>query len=473
MDTNGHELMAEQRTMPAGSIRRLLLCTAIIALAVRVVYAWWVSAALGIIQESDAYYINEIAKSLAVGRGFVVNGMRVYNQSPGYPYFLSVFYRTFGDGDILLVALNIGLATLAAVLTAALGMTVIQSDTLPAKLGPYRLVLVCTIAALAVFAPVNLLYIPMAAGENLLVPLLALFLLVVLRASSKGRAASQSVDEEAGIKNGHNPGSKNGPQGRGRSRSGVYLSPWLPGILSGVIMGACLSVKAYVIFIAPLPLLLWLTRGRRFYRRAIPLYVVAMVVVLAPWSLKNYRDSGGEFVPFAAVSGEVFLDSNNPQADGRPSNVITLPEIEARGLDPIARDKAKFQAGLEFIRNDPAWAARLQLRKLMYSFSPVRDFMFEHRQQYRLFTPAVSRYVPTLFNMFVLLGFIMFLVIYNKRNVVWLTGLACFGVPLILQQIFAAYTRYRYPFLYAGLVFAVLGWGMVFGARRGGGETED
>lgn len=409
---------------------------AILALAVRIAYIFWVSATLGFDQESDAWYIHEIAKSLAAGDGFTLEGTRIYNQSPGYPYLLSLLYRLFGDSAIVLAGLNIVLASSAAVLTVVLTMRVMLSDKLPEALRPHCDGMLYAVVALTVFAPANWLYIPMAAAENLLVPLLALFLLIAL-CPERPRIVTR--------------------QGQGED---CDACPYLRGLLAGVVMAACLSVKAYAIFIAPLPLLLWLGRGRRFYVRAVALYGLATLALLTPWTVKNYHDSGGYIIPFAAVSGEVFLDSNNPMADGRPSNVLTLPEIEARDLDPIARDKAKLQAGLDFLRNDPAWAARLQWRKLVYSFSPVRDFMFEHRQRYRLFNPFLSRYAPTLFNALMLLGFLSFLILHPKRNVVWLTGLACFGVPLVLQQIFAAYTRYRYPFLYIGLVFAVMGWAL-------------
>jgi hypothetical protein len=273
-------------------------------------------------------------------------------------------------------------------------------------------------AGLAAIYPDSLLYCSFVASENLLIPLMLGMLIAAIWPTSRALAG---------------------------------------GTLTGVLAAAAATVKAQVIFGCMILPLVWAVSRRRPVLRSLAA-TAAAIVCLAPWTYINYKDSGGYLVPFTAVAGEVFLDGTNPRAKGKPTGMLSLgAEVEA-GHNKIEIDRMKMRRAIGYIKERPAWYAKLLLLKFAYSLSPARDYLFEEVGQMRLFTPALSRWVPTLFNALIFFGVAIGCFAMRDRPM----SLAVAASPLLgmfaVQLIFMAFPRYRFPFLFCLLPYVAFGW---------------
>lgn len=390
-----------------GSGRRLMLDLAgLIAfgMIIRTGYLVWLYRTSGFQQFSDFQYLFDLAVSLSNGEGFTLAGVRIWNQSPGYPMFLAPFLWLFGEHVAVALSLNVTLG----------GSTIALVGLLAHLL--YRRRSVTLIAgALAAVYPDLLLYTGLCAAENLLLPLtLGMACASVWRPRHDAAAA----------------------------------------LVCGALAAWAASVKALILFAVPVIPLLWITGGRRWVRMGICAAAAGMVL-LSPWTLHNYRLSG-HIVPFAAVSGEAFLDGNNPHARGVPSGITTLPEIEALDVHPVERDRAKARYAVAFIREQPLAFVRLLGLKGVRALVPVRDFVFEAGNQPRFFGKWLSRIVPTGFNLLLYIGIAgAFIKALRSRGAATSpeareATLFAVGVTTmmgVIQLVFFAYSRYRLPFL--------------------------
>jgi hypothetical protein len=198
--------------------------------------------------------------------------------------------------------------------------------------------------------------------------------------------------------------------------------------------------------------LLWLPINRQWLAQ-VAVMALVMLFCSLPWLFKNFNESNGRFIPFAAVAGEVLLDGTNPAADGRPTNKFSLaPDIEA-GMHPVDRDKARMRQAIDYIKADPAWFLRLTLKKFLLGFLPARDFLFEAGGQPRFFNVFLSRWVASLADLIVMVGAALGIWMSRRNRKNLLFGLVCVLCPILIQTIFFAYPRYRFPFLFLLIPF--------------------
>jgi hypothetical protein len=399
-----------------------LLVLACLALAVRAVYLTAIVRLYGTDQISDCLFMERLARSLAAGQGFTLSGDRIFNQSVGYPALIALFYLIFGSDVRIVLAINVVLGAVSVTLVYLLTWVLLRErpEMGSSEAPPLRPVL--TAACLACIYPDSLMYCAFVSAENLLIPLMLLTLLSALWTTGRH---------------------------------------WVAGALTGALAAAAASVKAQVAISCLLIPLIWFATGAGSIRRTMAA-TVAGCMLLAPWAYLNYRDSGGYFVPFCAIAGEVFLDGTNPRAHGTSSNVLTLgPEVEA-GHDKIEIDRMKMRTAIGYIKARPTWYLKLLGLKFLRSISPVRDFMFEQDGEYRLFSPFLSRWLPTLFNGLLGLGAIVGCVKlwrYPRERAVAVGLLAgMFG----LQLVFFGYSRYRFPYLFCLLPHVSVGLCVVF-----------
>jgi 4-amino-4-deoxy-L-arabinose transferase-like glycosyltransferase len=386
----------------------------VVALVVRVAYVVAIVAPYGAQQTGDAEFLNQLGQSLANGRGFVLaDGERIYNQSIGYPAFLALLYKAFGPHVRTALAANVVLGVSSVALVYAFARTLLREA--PSSVPSRRVAFWAGI--LAALYPDSLLHAATLNAENLLVPLLLAALLAAVWRTT---------------------------------RDGVA------GALTGAFAATAASVKALIIFGFALVPLVWLAARRRPALRTLAA-IAAASAVLAPWTYVNYRDSGGYFIPFSVVVGEVFLDGNNPLARGKMTGVMTLGAEAEAGHNEMEIDRMKLRRALNYIRERPGWYAQLLLRKFVHALSPVRDSAFEAPGEPRLFTPMLSRWVPTLFNAALLIGVVAGCISLRGRLVPLAVAASQVTGALVVQLIFAAFTRYRFPFLFALLPYAALG----------------
>jgi len=381
---------------------------------------------MGAPQFSDFLYMHQLAASLASGDGFTIEGVRIFNQSVGYPAFLAPFYAIFGAREVVALVLNCLLGGLSAGLVCMLVFAMLDAR---GAIGRRTVdVLALLAGGVATVYPDSWLYCGLIASENLLVPLLLVMVLL---------NGSRSSEEE-------------------ESRRTAIMGGVGTGILAAVAASVKANVLIYCIFLG----LQWLLSGRRWIIRA-SCAALAGVILLVPWTVANYRASGGHIIPFSAVAGTVILDGTNPSASGKPTNQYHLECEKSGSYSEIELNQLRLKQAVSYIKADPPWYAGLVLRKLIHSISPVRDFVYEHDGHCRLFQPFVSRWYPTAFNAFLLVGCVLGLILSRGQRRLLLSSLAlCMGA-LVLQAIFCAYSRYRFPFLFALVPTATYGWSCV------------
>jgi hypothetical protein len=401
------------------------------ALVIRAAYVIGNVSLYGTEQYSDFGYLHNLAGSLAAGKGFTLDGDRIYNQSIGYPALLAIFYSAFGFKVMVALWVNVILGAFSVALVYILSLALLQrhgddaSVASPALAGAARRVALVAAAAAAIY-PDSLLYGAFVASENLLIPLMLGMLIAALWQAPR---------------------------------------PLTGGALTGVLAAAAATVKAQVIFGCAFLPLVWVASKRQPVLRMLAA-TVAAIICLVPWTYINYRDSGGYLIPFTAVAGEVFLDGTNPLAKGKPTGVLGLGNDVEAGHNKIEIDRMKMRRAIGYIKERPAWYAKLLLLKFAYSLSPARDYLFEELGQMRLFTPALSRWVPTLFNALLFIGIAVGCFAMRERPV----SLAVAASPLLgmfaVQLIFMAFPRYRFPFLFCLLPCAAFGWRTIIEAVR-------
>lgn len=114
-------------------------------------------------------------------------------------------------------------------------------------------------------------------------------------------------------------------------------SPVRQGLGSGLLLGAGALVRPTGLL---LPLVLGVSRAirERAGSRAVIATVASLVaisLVIAPWTYRNYR-AFGRFIPISLNSGSNLWMGNHPESDGRYEKI---PE-RFRGLDEFERDRA-------------------------------------------------------------------------------------------------------------------------------------
>jgi len=167
---------------------------------------------------------------------------------------------------------------------------------------------------------------------------------------------------------------------------GVLRSSRLWLCLSGILCGLAALTRSEALLL-PVVLLLWiaLSRGRwlvfRRLKSGLVLFVLAMALVLAPWTIHNYLDQK-QFIPGDTVGGLNLLIGNHPGADGTfdDAPVWSNPAVTAAvsqgkreaALDDVFRDQA-----LSWISSHPGRFLSLTGWRMLLFLSRVNDWLVD------------------------------------------------------------------------------------------------
>ena len=213
----------------------------------------------------DPYSFGEMGRSIASGNGFEGFGSLIQRRAPLYPMTLGGIYWVFGDRDRVALLFHVVLFVGTALLVYDLGRRYFNARSgLLAGLG-------------CAFHPLLLRYVPTLHLETQLTFLTTLMVWSTMR---------------------------------------FYTTrTWVNGVLIGLTAALGALTKAVVVLyplVFGVGILLAVRRARRRGRpdRApwVPLVamVLAMIVVIAPWTARNYRASD-HFVPISTGTGDAFL----------------------------------------------------------------------------------------------------------------------------------------------------------------------
>jgi 4-amino-4-deoxy-L-arabinose transferase-like glycosyltransferase len=168
--------------------------------------------------------------------------------------------------------------------------------------------------------------------------------------------------------------------------------------LCGVLAGVAVLVRPAMLFFLPLAAL-WLLWRRR--PGAVVALALGAVVVIAPWTWRNYHHYG-RFVLVASEGGVTFWTGNQPLARGegdlaanpdlkRESQALRMqyPKLSEEEMEPIY-----YREAFAWIRSHPLDWLTLELRKLYHLVVPVGPSYRVHSTRY--YSASVISYVTLL-----------------------------------------------------------------------------
>ena len=304
-----------------GRYFRLLAAASVLAVALRVLYA--VSVASGPLEPpSDAYYFSLIAENLVTGNGYVELKAHAY-RPPGYPWFLAGVYAVAGVRQDLA---RLALCGVGGFHCALLGLWA-------GMLGSRRIGVVAAFMA-AVYPP--LIRFPETLfSETFYVFMLALSLTVLLAARERTR-----------------------------------LSLWA---IAGLSFGLTALTREMTLLM-PAVLAVWLVLDRSLTWRQsacmLAVFAIAMILTIAPWTVRNYRVLGG-LAPISTNTGINFYIGNNPAAAAHGYPWRMAPGVEwDRGGNELTAHRRGLAEGMRYVTEHPRDAATNVVRKTWQLWRP-------------------------------------------------------------------------------------------------------
>jgi 4-amino-4-deoxy-L-arabinose transferase-like glycosyltransferase len=371
-----------------------LLWITILALGLRLVYV------LVIGKESlswgDEFSYDSLASRLATGQGFVLaGGNPTLLRAPLYPMLLAGAYVLFGHNYMVVVLLQAVIGGLTAPLLVILGRQLVKSEGMAIVAG---FMFACH--PLLIFAA-GLLY-----SETVYLFILMIFTLMCLRMV------------------------------RGGGHMGWALS-------CGVILGLSVLMKPNMLLF-PLALFTWLWYSLKRLDRACLLsagVVLAMTVVILPWTWRNYTVSGA-IVLVSANGGLNLWQGNHPEATGAAYPLDQVDPLP--GCSEVERDAVYRSWALDAIRSDPGRILALLPRKAVKFFAPL-----ETSNRGRVFL-TLAPVITAGWVTFLLISFVGLLMTVG-RSTDWDLVYLLILYPLLVVLVFYGATRYGmvvYPYLF-------------------------
>lgn len=225
-----------------------------------------------------------------------------------------------------------------------------------------------------------------------------------------------------------------------RSRS------WKSAMLIGFVWGLGVLSRANLLLLAPF-LLIWmiLSDGRKAAVQFSAVFCTLMLV-LGPWALRNYSVHG-DFVLVSTNGGFNFFMGNNENAAGTVYQSLgdvwkQHPGLakELAQLNEVERDGRLYQEGIKFIQTHPKEAFSLALRKFVYFWWFVPEFLK------RGVTSGYPRYFGLIYVLsyavilpLSLLGFVLSIREYEELIIIY----ALLLIQTLVSTAFVAGIRFR------------------------------
>ena len=348
---------------------------------------------------SDSSIYMGLADSLLRGHGYGFNGIQTAFAPPMYALFLAAVYRLSGDpAAVRLIQAVLG--ALVCLVMYAIGRRLFDQAT--------------GFLAAAIFSvhPLVVYLTGLHLNETLFLFLLLVAIFQALRVAERPTALAAAA--------------------------------------LGVLIG--LAVLTRAIFAAFLPFLLawaigvWGIRSPIAYR-VFGLIAVGAVVVILPWTVRNYVVLG-TIAPVQSNSGLMFWAGNNPHADGGlvwPTRTTwtegPLPddaEYRWRGLSVAAANQRYTRIAISWIRGHPRDYVRLLARKLarLYGFAGAADREKVHVPRavvlfHALFlTSAVAGLLLTV-RQWRMLAMLLLLIVFTNVMTLLFSGGTRYTVPMV------------------------------------------
>lgn len=299
---------------PIESFKALLIII-VIGIAVRMLWVFLFPA----IPTSDEKTYIELASKLAKGDEYYIAGTYSY-WPPGYPLFLSVIFRLFGSSGATIFWMNI--------IFYLCGTLIIY--TFVRHLTTHVEAMVAT-ALLAVW-PAYFTLIGFPSKEGLLIFLVPLALLMYVKSSQTDHLFnSASLALGSGIAFG----------------AASMIQPSLQLLLLAPIVGSVIT-----------------NVNLRVILRSSVFLVIGMLLVILPWTIRNYYIHG-QFIFISTNGGGGLYMSNNDYATGSYDSqsrlIMKLKQFD--DLGELESNRVGFHEGVQWIKENPDRFLTLAVRK--------------------------------------------------------------------------------------------------------------
>lgn len=379
-----------------------LLAVALLALILRLVYAWQISQApFADVRLGDARAYHEWALRIADGDWL---GQGVFYQAPLYPYVLAVVYKVFGDGAAILRFVQAVIGAGSCVLLAAAGMALFG------ELGVIAGVL------LAIYPPA--IFFDGLFEKSSLVTFFTAALLYLLAS--------------------------------GRTRSRAFLA--------GVTLGLFALTRENALLLI-IPIVAWFMTtdpSPRWHRVAAAAAGVALM--LLPVAARNYAVGGGFHLTtsqfgtnfyignHAGARGlyEPLLPGHGDAGDERADATRLAQEISGRPLS--ASEVSSFWAGraFDFIRSEPIAWTQLMVRKLALTVNAAEIADTESQEVYAEWSSLLRRLTPLGFGVVASLAAFGIAITAREWRRLWFLYAIAIAYALSVA-LFFVFARYRLP----------------------------
>jgi 4-amino-4-deoxy-L-arabinose transferase-like glycosyltransferase len=388
--------------------RRLIVLVAVAGFVLRAAFGllYWTGKPL---THDEREYL-ALARSVAAGQGFVYGDdhdtgtAQQFGRAPAYPLFLVAIGAGRDVHEASPARVKVAQGLLGAGAVWLIGLIALRAA------GPRAGVAAAAIAA--VYPP--LVWIGAYVFSEALYTLLALATVLLL-----DRAMDKVEDARS-------------------ARAGGALV-----LVAGLLAGVAVLTRPALLFFLPL-VLLWLV-----WRRLTVLglaFIVAVLVVVTPWTARNYRVYD-RFVLVASEGGVTFWTGNHPLAIGE-GDLAANPDLkraelafrDARpGLTAEELEPHYYREALGYIADRPGWWLGLLARKAFYTVVPIGPSYLLHSTRY-----LVATWIP--YAVVLLLAIAGWTAIWRSaRRPVALLLLAASAV--LVSLVFFPQERFRIPVL--------------------------
>ena len=262
------------------------------------------------VSDFDWYFAKGI--DISLGRGYHEHGAPTAYWPVGYPLFLGGLFSLFGRSLLVARIANILLYTGVLALSYGLARRIFRSE----RTGRLTLLILT-------FYPNHIAYSSLVASEILFTFLMLLGIAVLLLAESR----------------------------------------FIMAVLAGVIFGLACLVRPQLL---PLPVaFVLLLLGKRRLLTLVGVYA-ALLLVLLPWTLRNYR-AFGHFVFVSTNGGGNLLIGNNPWANGAYVFRPEFAAIEGTGNE-YEQDRRAGSYAIDYMRGHPVETVKVWPRKFWYLY---------------------------------------------------------------------------------------------------------
>ena len=232
----------------------------------------------------------------------------------------------------------------------------------------------------------------------------------------------------------------------------VHKNKLILSCVAGILLGLSLLTRSILAGFLPF-IFLWVLivyKKKLTALKHFALLLIFALLIISPWVIRNYMVLD-TFIPFSTDGAEALIYANNPGVLHSETGFCgKCPAEVAKGLGEIERQRAYYNFGLNFIKNNPDEFLRNAMDRFIQLWRPFPNVKFPQVKPIYAIVYFLS-YLPVLILLFI--GMPLSLRQLRYTGLMYLLVIYCTGVHMVLP----ACIRYREPLMPLLILFAVFG----------------